>query len=332
MTEDISIISVEDRERWEDEHREGGLPSQSWIYARGLMASGIMAKLAVVRCKGSRMLLPFFERSWNGTTDIATIPGLSGASIDPSSAAPLSLWREFAISQRWVAGYIQLAMAVRLDEIPPGSQLVAHNSCFILDLRRWDSTRVCSSNIWKKIRLAVRKGVQIIDDKRALSESLKHLYPRAMQRRGATTIFSSEALDQWARDPACLIIGAALNNAVVAVHLIFVAGVNAEWHVGVTTEIDRDLSAFVLWNAMERLRDRGVETFNMGGGVRIGDGIYQFKERFGGTPAPLQSIRQIYDNAKYEELCELTNASRESTWFPPYRAATKGSAPSFERA
>src|SRR5262249_5195987 len=114
MADDISVFSVEDRERWEDEHRQGGLPSQSWIYARGLMPSGIRSQLAVIRCRGMRMLLPFFERSWNGTTDVATIPGLSGAIIDPSSAAPLLLWRDFAIGQRWIAGYIQLAVSVRL--------------------------------------------------------------------------------------------------------------------------------------------------------------------------------------------------------------------------
>jgi CelD/BcsL family acetyltransferase involved in cellulose biosynthesis len=82
MSEDITVLRLDDRERWEAEHRQGGLPSQSWNYAFGLSASGFDPKLAIVRSKGARMLLPFFERSFMGTTDIATIPGLSGARYD----------------------------------------------------------------------------------------------------------------------------------------------------------------------------------------------------------------------------------------------------------
>src|SRR5689334_20721814 len=109
MTDTVTILSLADRDLWEAEHLVDGLPSQSWDYAWGLGASGIDPKLAIVRSKGARMLLPFFERSWQGTTDIATVPGLSGASISPSSIAPLSLWNEYAMSRKWVAGYLQIA-------------------------------------------------------------------------------------------------------------------------------------------------------------------------------------------------------------------------------
>src|SRR5207247_966950 len=109
MQDDICIVSLEDRDRWIAEHRDGGLPSQSWSYARALAASQITPELAIVRSGGARMLLPFFRRDWQGTTDIATIPGASGASISRQYAAPLALWREFAVARGWVAGYIRLA-------------------------------------------------------------------------------------------------------------------------------------------------------------------------------------------------------------------------------
>src|SRR5712692_6838493 len=114
MTEDITILCLDDRDRWIAEHQNGGLPSQSWHYAWGLSATGVAPKLAVVRAGGARMLLPFIERSRRGTTDIATILGLSGASMTPTSSAPLGLWQEYAAAQGWVAGYIQLALSVDL--------------------------------------------------------------------------------------------------------------------------------------------------------------------------------------------------------------------------
>jgi hypothetical protein len=56
MAERITILTLEDRERWEAEHRQGGLPSHSWLYAWGLTASGFYPKLAVVENGGARML------------------------------------------------------------------------------------------------------------------------------------------------------------------------------------------------------------------------------------------------------------------------------------
>src|SRR5258708_18529845 len=127
MTEDVTILGLDDRDRWIAEHRDGGLPSQSWHYAWGLSATGVAPKLAVVRSGGARMLLPFIERSWRGNTDIATILGLSGASIAPASNAPPGLWHEFAAAQRWVAGYIQLAVCVDFAAEQRSGRVVANN-------------------------------------------------------------------------------------------------------------------------------------------------------------------------------------------------------------
>ena len=122
--DDITIVSLAERDRWEFEHRDRGLPSQSWRYAWGLSATGIDPKLGVVHARGARMLIAFFERRCMGATDIATIQGLSGASMSPISIAPLALWREYATAQGWVAGYIQLATASELDvdECPPDGE------------------------------------------------------------------------------------------------------------------------------------------------------------------------------------------------------------------
>src|SRR4030095_11645477 len=135
MADDIEVLAIEDRERWLAVHRDAGLPGQSWHYAWALSASGIRPKLAIVRSGGARMLLPFYEREWLGSIDIATLIGTSGASILPNSAAPLSLWQQYAVAQGWVAGYIQLSTSVDLCGQAVSGDLIDLNDWFVLDLR-----------------------------------------------------------------------------------------------------------------------------------------------------------------------------------------------------
>ena len=173
MADDVIVIGLDERERWEAECARGGLPSQSWSYAWGLSASGFEPRLAVVTSRNSRMLLPFFERSFMETTDIATLPGLSGASIAPASDAPLSLWSEFASTQGWVAGYIQLASGIALDSVPARSRLVSRNSMFVFDLHGWDIYRSVSRKFRKQhLYEGRRRGAVLVDDRARLTHRL----------------------------------------------------------------------------------------------------------------------------------------------------------------
>jgi len=320
MADDVEILTLEDRERWEVEHGQGGFPSQSWAYAWGLSATGYNPRLAIIRCRGARMLLPYFERSFMGTTDVATLPGLSGASLFPNDdSRPLGLWREYAKAQGWIAGYIQLSLFVQLDRLPPDSQLVQHNVLFTFDLTTW-TDRAVSRNFRRKIFEAPRRGALLIEDPSVLAGSLGQLYPEAMRRFQKAKEFSSETLMRWAIAPSSLILGVSLGGIIQAVHLGCVAGEHAEWHVGATTEVGRSLATWIYWNAIERLRSKGVRYFNVGGAVRHGDGIFRFKERYGATPYPLFSVRQIYDRLKYDELCYRVSLNKN--WFPAYRSGT----------
>ncbi len=107
----VTLIGLDDRAGWEAATLAHGLPSQTWSYAWGLAADGAAPQLAVVRAGGAEMLLPFLERRVLGRTDIATLPGLSGALLRPDDDAPLAVWTGFARARGWVSGYIQLAVA-----------------------------------------------------------------------------------------------------------------------------------------------------------------------------------------------------------------------------
>jgi hypothetical protein len=322
VDETISIVSIEERDRWDAEHRRGGLPSQSWSYARALSASGIDPKLAVVRSGGARMLMPFFERDWSGTTDIATTVGLSGASISPSSTAPLSLWREYATAQAWVAGYIRLAPWVEFDERLPELGPVPNQTVFVLDLAARDVLRSASEIVRRKVRRASKLGAVLVEDRAVLAARLKRLYPATMQRVGGGPQyqFPAETLARWAHDPSSIVLGGRFTDSVEAISVFCIAGRYAEYHVNASTSRGRELTAWLIWNAADRLRDAGVEVLNLGGAAaRRGDGLYQFKERFNGTAKAVHAVRQIYDQRTYDELCRSAAASSSEAWFPAYR-------------
>jgi hypothetical protein len=176
---EVTVLSLADRDAWNAEHRDGGLPSQSWRYASALSVSGVDPKLAIVRSGGSRMLMPFVERHWSGSTDIATLVGASGASLVGESAAPLSLWREFAVGQGWVTGYIQLSPCLPLPECPqPQDQLVTSNVVFVLDLRADDLVKSWSPSLRHKIRKADDLGTTLTCDRSVLAETLKNCIRR----------------------------------------------------------------------------------------------------------------------------------------------------------
>jgi hypothetical protein len=77
----------------------------------------------------------------------------------------------------------------------------------------------------------------------------------------------------------------------------------------------------LLWNGALRLQDEGVPFLNLGGGIREGDGLAQFKRRFGAEQRPFLALRQIYDTERYQALCAAANvvADRRDGYFPAYR-------------
>lgn len=274
------------------------------------------------------MLLPFFEREWNGERDIATILGLSGMSIQPASAAPLNLWREYAAYAGWVAGYLQMSTSASSDDplfwqqVSETGSLFTGNHVYLLPIGRNDVLQSCSEMIRRKVHRAEQDGACLVDDKLMLADSLKHLYPQAMWRVGARACYeySEATLDRWVQDPGVIALGASINGSVEAVSLFCFAGEQAEYYLNACSERGRSFAAWLILHAVRRLQALGVVTLNLGGGIRIGDSLAFFKERFNGTCRKLTAVCQIYDPEKYDMLCLQAGTDREACYFPAYRA------------
>jgi hypothetical protein len=259
-----------------------------------------------------------------GSTEISTILGISGASILPNCGAPLRLWHQFAAAQGWVTGYVQLAMLTNLEGAGLAGQLIANNEAFLLDLETGFRFDRFARTIRRKIRQSEVEGVVLVNDRPVLADALKRLYPATMRRVGAAAHFgfAPETLERWAADTSSLLIGAQVAGDIHAVYLFLAAGHHAESHILGCTEPGRELIAWLIWNGAAHLRQRGVKVLNLTGGVRPGDGIYRFKQGFGGIPKPRWAVCQIYDPARYDELCRLACVGPDERYFPAYRAGT----------
>jgi hypothetical protein len=315
----IRIVSLDDRHSWHTIQSRSGLGSHSWEFNQALSCSGIVPKLALVETEDNSLIFPFYERSWSNHVDICTTLSVSGAVMRPVARSDLlSAWAEFGAANGWVAGYLQFEPETSMCGIAdaaPGNQI------FLLDISRTDLLAGASSEIRRKIRRAKKLGVNLVEDRRALAKALQRLYPVTMARSGALAhyLFSSRTLELWTLDPGSLVIGAASGSEIEALSIFPYLGERAEYYITASSTEGRGLTAWLLWQGILRLQELGVRTLNLGGGVRPQDGLYQFKEKFGGRMAPLHAVRQIYQPGTYQRLCREANVPVGTTWFPAYR-------------
>jgi hypothetical protein len=80
-------------------------------------------------------------------------------------------------------------------------------------------------------------------------------------------------------------------------------------------------SAVLIWAGLLRLRDMGVPVLNLGGGIRPGDGVAEFKRRFGAMAVASYNLKQVFDVPRYAQLCGMRDVdpNDRSGYFPAYQ-------------
>lgn len=325
MSDDVQIIPLSDPDRWRDALAADGRPSQARDYLSATSRPGTEPRLAIVRAGGARMVLPFIEREWQGNVDIATPLGLSGASMQPGSAAPIALWREYATSRGWISGYIQLAEDLDIEPASDLDRVVTGNEIFLVDLAVAEPIQAASEIVRRKMRRTARNGTTLVREPMALAGALVRLYPDTMARLGASAVYrhDEEGLRLLVNVESALVVGAAIDGVIESVSVFLRSGHRAEYLSNACSVKGRELAAWLIGEAISILQAQGATELNLGGGIVAGDGLHQFKARFNGRPRCLQSLRQVYDAQRYEALCEASGVARDDGWFPAYRRIAK---------
>jgi hypothetical protein len=324
------LIPLEDGERWRAALADVPHgPAHTHGFCRAVqLTSGAPTYLYRYDSPAGRVVCALAEREHAGEVDVTTPYGFGGfASTGECDGFALD-WNEFAHERGWVCGYIAL------NPVFPGAgsfapeELAVHNRLYLLDLRQpTERLRAgLSRNRRRQLRDwgAVRGRLEV--DRSRLGDFLVDRFAAFFESRGAApaTDFRPETIAALAQLDDVLLVGAG-DGALEAVAAFAFTAHAADALFAVSTAGGERHSAHLYWWGVERLRELGVPVLNLGGGVRPGDDVAEFKRRFGAAERPLASLRQVYRPDAYERLCAAAGVSPgRSGWFPPYRAPNAG--------
>jgi hypothetical protein len=320
------LIPLDDGERWTAALAD--VP-HGHAHTRGFcravqLTSGARTHLYRYEHGRARVVCALAEREVASTVDVTTPYGFGGFAMSGDCAGFPAAWREFARERGWVCGYIALNPVFADAAAFAAEEVRVHNRLYVLDLRQtpeqlWAGL---SRNRRRQLRDWEAIGARLELDRSRLARFLVENFAAFFARRGAgpATDFRRETVAAIAELDDVLLVGAG-DGELESVAAFGYTPYAGDGLLAVSRPGGERHSARLVWWGVERLRELGVARLNLGGGVREGDDVAEFKRRFGAAEEPLASLRQVYRPDVYERLCVEAGVSPErSGWFPPYRA------------
>ena len=291
------------------------------------IASGYRTYLFVFDVDGGRVVCPIAERTAGDRADIVTPYGFSGPTANVEYPQFSEVWRRFAIQQGWVCGYLLLHPALEQPTLYQESDACRRTEVYMLDLRPSESELYAglSRNRRRELKAWTARGDRQTTDRAAITDFVVHEQARFFSSRGASATYRfPEAM--WRSLLMCqnvIVLGATMGSRIVAASIFGHTETGGESLFNVSLPEGRQFSTALLWEGALLLKQRGVPILHLGGGVRAGDGVAEFKQRFRPQAARVTSLCQIYDQDAYARLCRQIDADPDdrSGYFPPYRRA-----------
>ncbi len=323
------LVALDDPEGWRAALR--GVP-HAFAHTRASchamhLTTGWPTFLAVLEDGGDRVVCPVAERPWGEHVDAVTPYGFGGFAGRAASTAFLDGWRALARRRGWVCAYVGLNPLFAPPALLDAPRYVEHNNLYVLELDRGVETlrAALSENRRRQLRAAGPPEGWLVEDRGRLAAFfLEHVGPFLAGRgAGAAYAFSRPTLDALLGLDEVILLGAGAGGRVEAVCVLAHTPHCAEYLFGVSLPEGRGWSAALLWEGAMRLRALGIPRLNLGGGVRRGDGVAEFKVRFGAARLPLGSLREVYRPEVYAALCREAGADPDERggYFPAFRAA-----------
>jgi hypothetical protein len=294
-----------------------------------LRAAALAEDAEVAAYAHGELLYPFLVRQLpGGRCDITSAYGFGG----PFGSAQPG-WRDAfraACAERGVVSEFVRFHPVRGNQALAGDDLALTlvQEMVVLDLEGDDDelVRRMVPQARNKLRKALRAGL-VAEPRRDL-ERFQRMYTEAMHAAGAreSYLFSLEyfeALDRLGEGLLMLDAGQAA--------ALFLSGAGAMHYFLAASTADgrRNAAAnLVIYEAMRRARDAGLGVLDLGGGLRDGDALHDFKQSFGAGRAPYYVGSAVHDQRAYLELAERAGVRADDGYFPAYRkSVAAGAAP-----
>ncbi len=323
------IIHLAEQDVWERElSGMRYLPAHTWHYCKAMAESSRLdTALYVETSNEKKIICPFSVRSKeNGYREIVSPYGFGGVlstEMRHGGAASLGSWEDFWRQNDVVTAYIMQHPLCRISAEGGDECVKESHPLFCIDLQ------LPEEELWRNMhsthRYEIRRGekdsgIEISIDDEELKHALLVLYPQTLERIQASKIyyFRQSTLETLMNMRHAFLVGAVSGTTVHAVSLFLYTEHGAEYFLNAATLEGRKFSRTLLWTAIRELKKRAVPFLNLGGGVRPGDSLEDFKRRFGGKMLCTQTLRQIFDRDKYTYLMKYCEAGDAHGYFPPY--------------
>lgn len=322
------LIPLSSPARWKDTLK--GVPhafGHTWesCYAMHL-TSGLATYLYCFADGDIKIVCPIAEREYQGLTDIVTPYGFSGFIGSLSHSGWQKAWQELAKDRGYVCGYIGLNPIFEETSCLQGQEVFVQNTLYVLDLT------LSLDNLFKNLSTNRRRQLKSYGnslstftlDKETLKVFFLQNYHAFFAQRKASQVynFSFETLSYLLDLENVMLVGKIGDDGQIeAVSVFGYTPSGAEYLFNVSLPEGKQHAVPLLWHAINLLKQKNIPLVNLGGGVKENDSIAEFKERFGALKYPLKSLKQIYRQRAYEQLCKEANVDGTDMagFFPPYR-------------
>lgn len=263
--------------------------------------------------------------------DLVTPLGFAGFALHAEPAGLAAEWTRFWQAQGATAAFVQLspfhAPEVWRTKLKGFERwLSPARECWCWDLRPEPDALLAamSSKHRQLLHKWQRESQGLCWDAEQVLAHFCRFYSDFLRQHPVAGVYAygEREVSQLLAAPGALLVGArSASGEIEAAMLYLHANGRAESFLSASTDAGRQHSRGLYWGGALRLRELGVHTLNLGGGIRPGDGLSEFKQRLGAKLSPTLALRQVLDSPRYLAACAAAGVSAdEDGFFPPWRA------------
>ena len=267
---------------------------------------------------------PVSIRGDEGERDLYTPYGFGGFAANGPVPTFADEWRSFAESEDWVASYIfqnpLLDGALGFEE----GSFARVGTTYVLDLSQSpdDLLARMSSRRRAELRRWSPTAADLTSDPDEVDSFLAATADAFFDARAAAPVYrlTNDTWSRLLRAPSVWCTAVREHGTVVAASIFGESCGLVDYLFGISAPGASKYSAPLIWEAVNHFGAAQATTLNLGGGITAGDGVAEFKRRFGPDELPLTSGRFIHRVDTFRDLCRRAGADEDSSgFFPPYR-------------
>ncbi len=321
------FIPLEAKDDWEEALR--GLPhafAHTWASCHAMHLTTNWPTFLYTWQKGARRAVcAIAERSFGGYLDVVTPYGFGGIVGERVGPDMLADWQRTARDREYVCAYLGLHAELMPAFCRESPDYSVDNDVFVLELDRGEAALrgALSRNRRRQLQAFIDGPARLVEDQDRLAASFRSGIDIFLRSRKAspTYRFSGATWNELLGLDSVFLIGVeGSDGEIAAVHLYAYTPYCAEALFGFSRPGADTYAAPLMWAGAMKLMQYRVPRLNFGGGVRRGDGIALFKERFGAKRLPSGALKEVYRPDTYAVLVRRVgkNPRDRSGYFPAY--------------